>query len=102
MLITVSTHAASEPLPIDADEWADFSVMDPLLFPDTTTTTAPADEPVSPVIPFAPAAEADPAVNLIPLPTPVIPAVLGLSAVALRFALRGRRSSAAGVFRRSR
>ena len=101
MLITVSADAASEPLPIDADEWADFSVMDPQLFPDTTTS-ASADEPVSRVIPFAPAAEADPAVNLIPLPTPVIPAVLGLSALALRFVLRGRRSATAGVFRRSR
>jgi len=92
------------PVVFDGDDWTSFSVDETELFARADEAPSRGDDnsAAADVVPSRPAVVADQAINLIPLPAPVVPALLGVAAVALRFAIRGRNRSAAGVFRRSR
>lgn len=94
--------AEDHPIAINADELADFTIDDADLFPRPGSEDQFDVGPVARMIPPEPAETADPVLNLVPLPAPVVPAILGISFVAVRLALRGRKNAAAGVFRRRR
>ena len=94
--------ATGEPFVFEAGELDHFTVDVSEFSPQPGVGVREADAPITRHIPPQPADAADPALNLVPLPAPLAPAMVGISVVALRWALRRRRTSAARVFRRSR
>jgi hypothetical protein len=93
---------AEAPAAFDVEAFADFSVEDADVFPRAVVEKQTDDAPLTPLVPPEPARAADPAINLVPLPAPLMPAIIGVTFLAARFAMRRRRNSAAGVFRRRR
>jgi hypothetical protein len=102
VVVCMTRAAAAESLTFDADELDSFTVDTTELFPRPSDEDVSEPVPVTRLVPAAPADTADPALNLVPLPAPLAPALIGVSVVALRFAFRRRKVSAARVFRRPR